>query len=420
MPKRLSFLLITLVVLALAIVLTPVSTGRQLLTLGLVAVAGGLGSWLIWEKKSKTIRADSASDLSSTPPESQIFVLGKLFEATMSGMREGLIVVDVDMRVVAANSAAHQLFTLSDGKLESQRLTELTRNPSIYNAFLDALRGQERSGIKVETHGPDHRVYDLRVVPLQGTNGKSTQGAIGVFFDVTRLELLERVRQEFLSNVSHELRTPLTAILAFVETLEVNGIREDEDSERFLSIIRRNAERMHGLIDDILELSAIEAGNVQVIPEVVHLRSVVSDVITSLAARASTRSIVLDNQVASEAKVFADVRRLEQMLTNLVDNAIKFNREGGHITVRHENSLRDRIYVEDSGEGIPAQHLPRLFERFYRIDRARSRKLGGTGLGLAIVKHLARAHGGDVAVESTLGEGSIFVIELPRGTTESD
>lgn len=420
MSKRFWLVSIIFVVLALAFIVTPAISSRQLLTLGLVAIAGGLGSWLVWVTGSESTRPGAASDLSSTPGESQIFVLGKLFEATMSGMREGLIVVDGDMRVVAANSAAHQLFTLSQGDLESQRLTELTRNPAIYNAFLEALRGHEHSGIKVETHGLDHRVFDLRVVPLQGTNGQGTRGAIGVFFDVTRLERLERVRQEFLSNVSHELRTPLTAILAFVETLEVDGFRADDDSQRFLSIIRRNAERMHGLIDDILELSAIEAGNVQVNPEEVRLRTVVNDVITSLGARASARSIVLDNAVAGEAKVFADGRRLEQMLSNLIDNAIKFNREGGRVSVRHENGLRDRIFVEDTGEGIPAQHLPRLFERFYRVDRARSRELGGTGLGLAIVKHLARAHGGDVDVESTLGEGSMFVIELPGGTIEDN
>ena len=154
----------------------------------------------------------------SRPEET--LALGQLFEATMSGMREGLLVVDRDMRVVASNTAAHQLFNLSPGKLNTRRLTELTRNPAIYSAFLDALTGTERSGVKVETHGPERLIFDLRVVPLTGSNGKAAQGALGVFIDVTRIERLELVRQEFLSNVSHELRTPLTAILAFVETLE--------------------------------------------------------------------------------------------------------------------------------------------------------------------------------------------------------
>jgi two-component system phosphate regulon sensor histidine kinase PhoR len=337
----------------------------------------------------------------------------------MNGMREGLLVVDRDMRVVASNTAAHHLFNPSRGKLESQRLTEITRNPAIYSAFLDALKGMERSGVRVETHGPERMVFDLRVVPLgSNSNGKAAEGALGVFIDVTRMEHLEQVRQEFLSNVSHELRTPLTAILAFVETLETGAIDDRESSLRFLSIVRRNASRMHDLIDDILELSAIEAGNVQVKAELVELRPIVNDVISLLGTKAEARGIVLHNEVAREALVFADARRLEQMLTNLVDNAVKFNRDQGEVTIQVERDVesahqRDRILVADTGEGIPSQHLVRLFERFYRVDRARSRDMGGTGLGLAIVKHLARAHGGEVTVTSELGTGTTFTIELP-------
>ncbi len=176
--------------------------------------------------------------------QQEIFALGKLFEATMSGMREGLLVVDKDMRVVASNKAAHRLFNLSHSKLDSQRLTELTRNPAVYGAFLDALKGTERSGVKIETHAPERLVFDLRVVPLmnavgRAAGGQEAQGALGVFIDITRIERLEHVRQEFLSNVSHELRTPLTAILAFIETLEEGAIDDREASHRFLSIIRR-------------------------------------------------------------------------------------------------------------------------------------------------------------------------------------
>lgn len=388
---------------------------------------------------TRTSRLESTQDDESQTRDSseETFALGKLFEATMSGMREGLLVVDKDMRVVASNASAHRLFNPSQGALKAQRLTELTRNPAIYGAFLDALQGTERSGVRIQTHGPERLVFDLRVVPLgdpQPSNGKGpdvAQGALGVFVDITRIERLEQIRQEFLSNVSHELRTPLTAILAFVETLETSAIDDKESSQRFLAIIRRNASRMQDLIDDTLELSAIESGNVQVRAEPVELYPIVNDVISSLAAQASAQKIEVINDVALETMVYADARRLEQMLTNLVENAIKFNRAGGQVRILVEGGVAlneegssgarrspsvprgDRIIVADTGEGIPSQHLERLFERFYRVDRARSPEMGGTGLGLAIVKHLARAHGGEVSVTSELGKGSTFIIELP-------
>jgi two-component system phosphate regulon sensor histidine kinase PhoR len=344
----------------------------------------------------------------------------RLLDATINEMREGLLVIDQEMRVVASNRAARSLFSNVEDPIGARRLTELTRNPAIYDAFLDGVRGKERAGVKVETYGGERRVFDLRVVPLQSANGKASHGAVGVFFDITRLERLELIRQEFLSNVSHELRTPLTSIIALAETLEAGAIDNPEHNRRFLTIIQKNAARMHRLIDDILELSAIEAGNVKVGQEIVKLRALVEDVVGSLSTAASIHEITLQNLVPPDATVFADPHRLVQMLTNLIDNAIKFNREGGVVSIKYEGGVRDKISVEDTGEGIPAHHLDRLFERFYRVDRARSRELGGTGLGLAIVKHLARAHEGEVTVESRFGEGTRFTIELPGNVTTRD
>src|SRR5215212_9073726 len=220
-----------------------------------------------------------------------------LLEATMSGMREGLLVVDKDMRVIASNSAAHKLFNPSVPALKSQRLTELTRNPAVYSAFLDGLQGIERNDVKVETHGPERQVFDLRVIPIGNANGNGAEGALGVFFDITRTERLELVRQEFLSNVSHELRTPLTAIIAFVETLESGAMEDGESCQRFLSIIRKNASRMQGLIDDILELTAIEGGNVQLRATPVELHELVHDVCASLTAKAAAQTVTLQNKV---------------------------------------------------------------------------------------------------------------------------
>ena len=353
------------------------------------------------ERRSGRVAIDFSSDL---------------LDATVNEMREGLLVIDGEMRVVASNRAARNLFSHVDDAINLRRLTELTRNPAIYDAFLDAVRGTERAGVKVETYDQAKRIFDLRVVPLRARNGRGANGAVGVFFDVTRLERLELVRQEFLSNVSHELRTPLTSIIALAETLEAGAIDDQEHNRRFLAMIQKNAARMHRLIDDILELSAIEAGNVKVQPESVELHALVDDVIGSLSAVAAARGVAIRNLVELEARVFADPHRLVQMLTNLIDNAIKFNREGGTVLIKYDSHGADRISVEDNGEGIPAHHLDRLFERFYRVDRARSRELGGTGLGLAIVKHLAKAHGGEVIVESRFGEGTKFTIELPART----
>jgi two-component system phosphate regulon sensor histidine kinase PhoR len=341
-----------------------------------------------------------------------------LLDVTMDSMREAVLVIDSAMRVVALNNSARDVFRADGGaSLSPRRLSDLTRNPSIYSAFAAAVARGERAEVKVETaRGDERRIYDLHVAPLRQREevyGSDVRGAVGVFFDITRLERLELVRQEFLSNVSHELRTPLTAIITFAETLEDGALDERDTARRFLSAVRRNAERMRDLINDILELSAIEAGTVAVEPREVRLSPLVGECFTALAARAAERGVMLRNEVGPEVLVYADARRLEQMLTNLVDNAIKFSREGGDVRVSHEREgARDRINVADTGEGIAPEHLPRIFERFYRVDRARSRALGGTGLGLAIVKHLARTHGGEVSVRSAHGQGSTFTVEL--------
>ncbi len=412
MPKRQSLLIGACVLLTVLALVVPSFLVRLVLAGLLIITAVAL----VLINRNSVNRSPDRLDQSSAPEN---LAVSSLLEATLAGMREGLLVVNKDMRVVASNPAAHKLFNPSVASLKSQRLTELTRNPAIYSAFLDGLKGIERSGVKVETHGPERQVFDLRVVPIGSTNGHGAQGALGVFFDITRTERLENIRQEFLSNVSHELRTPLTAIIAFVETLETGAMEDPESSQRFLSIIRKNASRMHGLIDDILELTAIEGGNVRLRAAPVELYTLVEEVCASFAAKAAAQNVMLENNVPSEVIVYADERRLEQMLTNLIDNGIKFSREHGTVAISYESGTRDKILVQDNGDGIPAQHLERLFERFYRVDRARSRDIGGTGLGLAIVKHLALLHGGEVTVTSELGKGTTFTIHLPTNPRKS-
>jgi two-component system phosphate regulon sensor histidine kinase PhoR len=327
-------------------------------------------------------------------------------------MREGVIVVGEDTRIVASNGAAYNAFARNNGTLEEKRLSEVVRDLSLHEAFRKALEEGKASDIELEIPGIEKLKYDVHIAPIEFDKSK---GAIGVFYDITQIERLERVRQEFLSNISHELRTPLTSILAFVETLEDGAIKDEENNQRFLKVIRKNAQRMHRLIDDILELSIIESGKITLELKRINLNTLIEEVFTNLSSKSRERRIKLKNEVPRDAFVFADAVRLEQMLTNLIDNAVKFNAEKGTVIVGfEEKNEKNIIFISDTGEGISSEHLQRIFERFYRTDRARSREIGGTGLGLAIVKHLARIHGGEVSVASALGKGSTFSIELPN------
>lgn len=349
----------------------------------------------------------NASVIESTETQTSNQILQKILDTT----REGVIVVDSAMRIAHCNVPAAVAFARDGLDLESKRLSEVIRDLDLHEAFRRAINSPVSSDVRLEIPTAEKRKFDVHVAPIE-LGGENF--AIGFFYETTQIDRLELVRQEFLSNISHELRTPLTSILAFVETLEDGGIEDKENNLHFLNVIRRNAERMHSLIADILELSLIESGNVGIDVREIRLQTAVQDVVSSLSAKAKERQVSLRNLVPEQAVVFADTVRLEQMLTNLIDNAIKFNRQGGAVTVDFDQADgRDVISVADTGEGILPEHAQRIFERFYRADRARSREIGGTGLGLAIVKHLARLHGGEVAVTSTLGAGTTFRIELP-------
>ena len=353
-----------------------------------------------------------ATDTIMSSPKSMPGADIGLVAAIIDASRECVLLIDRSTRIVAANAAARTTFARDTADVLQSRLTELIRDPELHVAIRKALEHGIASEIHVEIIGANTRNYDVYVSVAEiGTE----QHAIAVFYDITRLEKLERVRQEFLSNISHELRTPLTSILAFVETLEDGAIDDGQNNRKFLGVIRRNAERMNALISDILELSLIESGKVTIEKRDIHAASIVDDIYTSLSSKAQVRSVTLENLIPSEATVFADSARLEQMLTNLIDNGIKFNRAGGSVTVALEPRDDTRILtVSDTGEGILPEHQTRIFERFYRADRSRAREVGGTGLGLSIVKHLARLHGGEVRVNSRLTEGTVFSIELPQ------
>lgn len=327
-------------------------------------------------------------------------------------VRESVLVIGANTRILASNEAAYNAFARGNGALQNKRISEVIRDLSLHEAFRKALEEGAVSDIKLEIIGAKIHKYDVHIAPFELDHQKS---AVGFFYDITQIEHLEKVRQEFLSNISHELRTPLTSILAFVETLEDGAINDFENNSRFLSVIRKNAERMHHLIDDILELSSIESGEIRIEPKSVNLHSIIEEIFAALSAKADERQILLINDVSKDAHVYADVFRIEQMLTNLIDNAVKFNRPEGSVLVECESKpFSDIIKVTDRGEGIPSEHLQRIFERFYRTDRARSREIGGTGLGLAIVKHLTRLHGGEISVVSVPNKGTAFSVELPK------
>jgi two-component system phosphate regulon sensor histidine kinase PhoR len=350
--------------------------------------------------------------LSSTEPMLSRFDISQnVLRGILNAARESILVVDSTMRIMAANHPAHEAFSRQNETLHGRRLTEIIRDVGLHDGFRQTLNSNLPADLRVEFNALDKRTYDVHIAPIELDGARY---AIGVFYDITQIELLEKVRQEFLSNISHELRTPLTSIIAYVETLQDGAIDDPENNRRFLNIIRRNAARMNDLIADIAELSSIETGNISLDVREIRLSPVVEEIFAVVSSKAADRGVTLVNEVPSDALIRADSVRLEQMLTNLVDNAIKFNRESGSVTITlSESAGKSLISVIDTGEGIVPENLQRIFERFYRIDRGRTRKVGGTGLGLAIVKHLVRLHGGEVFVSSTLGQGTEFSIELP-------
>jgi len=348
------------------------------------------------------------TDLELALPATSESILFKFLAST----RDAVLVVDASMRVYAANEAAYGAFPRAGEGLEGRRLSEVVRDAALHDAVRWSVERRETSDLRLTLGGTDARVFNIHIAPI---DIDGLELAIAFFSDVTQVERLERIRQEFLSNISHELRTPLTSIIAFVETLEDGALDDVENNRRFLGVIKRNAERMRCLISDILELSLIESGRISVELQSVDLRHLVEMIFSDLSSKAHSRSIELVNKVPEDTRVNADPIRLEQVLTNLIDNAIKFDREGGRVIAafKHDGG-RDMISITDTGEGILPEHIDRIFERFYRADRARTSDVGGTGLGLAIVKHLAKLQGGEVSAASELGVGSTFTIELPH------
>ncbi len=336
-----------------------------------------------------------------------------LFRSIVSGMKEGLVVIGPDRRILLANEAFRQIFLLGSDPA-GLRLAEVVRNPDVLAEAEAALRGGEDRETVARFSGSG-RTFQLHATPVTGLRSGDGASALLLFFDVTRLEALESVRRDFVANVSHELRTPLTSIRAFVETLLEEGLEDRAQSLEFLEVVRKNAERMGALIDDLTDLSLIETGSVTLEMRDVDAAEIARDVVAQIAPRHAGSGVEVVLALDAPFVLRADRRRLEQVFVNLVDNGIKFNRRGGRLTISGTAEPGRRTLVfEDTGVGIPADSIEKVFHRFHRVDPERSRAAGGTGLGLAIVKHLMRLHGGEVRLESELGRGSRFTLEFPE------
>jgi two-component system phosphate regulon sensor histidine kinase PhoR len=336
--------------------------------------------------------------------------------AILDSMVEGVIAIDPRGRILLVNHAARRIFDLGRDQVEGRPLLSIIRHKEI----LDLLAGQPQPDAartrrhEIDLGPPVERILDVHASSI--ALSPSGQGTLLVLHDVTELRRLERVRTEFVANVSHELRTPLTSIRGYIETLLDGALDEPANAHRFLEIAHTHAERLSRLVDDLLQLSDIETGKLVLKSAPLILHDVADDVVAFFEKQAIQKDLCLCNTVPVDLRVQADWDRLTQILVNLLDNAVKFTPERGRITLGATQSPTGpiNVWVADTGIGIPSTDLPRITERFYRVDKARSRELGGTGLGLAIVKHLVQAHAGELWLESEVGKGTTVHFSLPK------
>ncbi len=337
-------------------------------------------------------------------------------EAILTSLREGVIALDNRERMLFVNRAAAVLLGIDGDRAIGRLLQEVVRHSELQKFITHLLSGKPAFAESEITllHG-DSRILQVTGTHLRGATGERF-GVVVAMNDITRLRRLERVRKDFVANVSHELKTPITTIKGFVETLYEGALDDPQSAKAFLDRIAINTERLNAIIDDLLMLSRIEQeseqGAIPLAPG--NLREIVDGALACVEYKAKARGVEL--RVSAAESIVTDVNNtlLEQAVVNLLDNAIKYSEPGKsvHVSIERRDGTA-AIRVQDEGVGIAPEHLPRIFERFYRVDKARSRKLGGTGLGLSIVKHIAQAHGGTVSVESNPGKGSSFTIELP-------
>ena len=337
-------------------------------------------------------------------------------EVTLSGMADGILAIDRDGRLVNLNPAAAAIFDLDMKRARGKTLIEIIRNTALHEFAASTLAATQAIDTEIVIDRDGDRYFHLLGSPIRDSQGEIA-AAVLVIHDITTLRRLETMRRDFVANVSHELKTPITSIKGYIETILGTPDISPEDANRFLETVRKQSDRLNAIIDDLLSLSRIEQGVERA--EIAFADTSMSALLSSAmhscepAAKAKQVELHFDNHV--DISVRANGPLLEQAVVNLVDNAIKYSPSGSRVEVSATADLSDTIIqVKDNGPGIPKEHIPRIFERFYRVDKSRSREAGGTGLGLAIVKHIVVAHHGAVTVDSELGRGTVFSIRVPR------
>jgi two-component system, OmpR family, phosphate regulon sensor histidine kinase PhoR len=353
--------------------------------------------------------------------------------AILRSMVEGVAVMDAHERLVFCNRAFSEILNLNPSDIEGRLVIEVVRNSDLLELIRRALRGEEGLQSDIGTGFVMQRTFSVTATPVQALEGGAgaansrgiypngalepgiPSGAVVVLHDVTELRRLERVRQDFVANVSHEFKTPLTAIQGFAETLLGGALEDPRSNRRFLEIIREHAMRLARLTDDLLKLARIEAGKLEVEFSPVTLMEVVERCAETTLMKAARKQISLEIDVSPALPpVLGDASLVREVLQNMLDNAVQYTPEGGRIHLKAAADEREAIIsVTDTGIGIPLADQERIFERFYRVDAARSREAGGTGLGLSIAKHIVESHGGRITVESEVGVGSKFSFTIP-------
>jgi len=372
----------------------------------------------VFASSETQLLARTMNDMAASLDERMHTIIGQKneLEAVLSSMIEGVMAVDLEEKIISINHTAARMFLRNPSELINRSVQETIRNPDFQRFVRLAFRDETPREEDLFFYINGEAVYDARSSVLKNARAERI-GILIVLNDVTRLRRLENMRKDFAANVSHEIKTPLTAIKGFVETLRSGAMNHPEEAARFLGIIEKHTNRLNAIIDDLMKLSLIEqkTDKKEILLENRQLLPILKSVCQICQPMADEKAIQILLTCEETLSMTLNAALIEQAFVNLLDNAIKYSGPGSSIEIEvQQTDAEVAILFRDHGIGIAAEHLPRLFERFYRADPSRSRKLGGTGLGLAIVKHIVNAHAGRITVESTPGKGSEFIVHIPQ------